>query len=150
MKKEDDYRKFIILTWEIEALYHAIALEFGLTDSAMNILYLISFENGSAMLGDIVKYTGLQKQTINSSMRILEKKGYVRLEKVNGKMKCVHLTDEGSALSGRTVRKLMEWENSTMSFFSEKEVGSFISLLEKYRTEMENCYLRYILEKKNR
>ena len=147
MLKESDFRRYNILAWETDALYHAISLGFGLTDSAVNILYLICFEGGKAMLGDIVRHSGLQKQTINSSMRLLEKKGIVTLEKVNGKMKCAVLTREGSQLCDRTVRRLIEWENRAMGSFTKKEVDTFLRLMEKYLRSMELSLEGYMLEK---
>lgn len=147
MLKESDFRRYNILAWETEALYHAISLQFGLTDSAVNILYLICFEGGKALLGDIVRYSGLQKQTINSSMRILEKKGIVTLEKVNGKMKCAVLTPEGSELCDRTVRKLIGWENTAMSSFTKKEVDTFLRLMAKYLMSMQNSLDSYMINK---
>lgn len=44
MFTSSDFKRYNILAWETDALYHAISLEFGLTDSAVNILYLLSFE----------------------------------------------------------------------------------------------------------
>ncbi len=147
MLKESDFRRYNILAWETESLYHAISLQFGLTDSAVNILYLICFEGGKAMLSDIVKYSGLQKQTINSSMRNLEKKGILTLEKVNGKMKCAVLTQEGSALCDRSVRKLIEWENTAMSSFTDREVNTFLRLMNKYLMSMKNSLDSYTIRK---
>lgn len=147
MLSENDFRRYNILAWETEALYHSISLQFGLTDSAVNILYLICFEGGKAMLGEIVRHSGLQKQTINSSMRLLEKKGIVKLEPVNGKMKCVSLTSEGSEIADRTVRKLIEWENTAMSTFSKKELDTLLSLMEKYNASMEKSLMKYIIER---
>ncbi len=147
MFTSSDFKRYNILAWETDALYHAISLEFGLTDSAVNILYLLSFEGGSSMLGDIVKYSGLQKQTINSSMRILEKKGILTLEPVDGKSKKAVLTPEGRELCRRTVDRLIEWENKAMSSFSKREVDTFLLLMERYLKSMKGSLDDYLVEK---
>ncbi len=147
MFSKSDFKRYNILAWETDALYHAISLEFGLTDSAVNILYLISFEGGSALLGDIVRYSGLQKQTVNSSLRHLENKGIIRLEHVNGKSKKVILTLHGRELCRGTVDKLIEWENRAMSSFSKEEVDTFLSLMERYLESMKESLSGYLEEK---
>ena len=145
-KEENDFRHYNITVWETDSLYHEISRCFGLTDSALNILYLICFENDNALLSDIVRYSGLQKQTINSSLRNLEKKGLVELRPVNGKMKSVALTTAGSAFCDRTIRKLMEWENEAISAFSKKDVKIFLSLMDRYLDSMSHSLMKYRLE----
>lgn len=148
MFSRSDFKRYNILAWETDSVYHTISVEFGLTDSAVNILYLLSFDGGSALLGDIVKYSGLQKQTINSSMRILEKKGLLTLELVDGKSKRAVLTPEGRDLCRKTVDRLIEWENRAMSSFSQDEVDIFLSLMEKYLKSMKESLSGYLKEKK--
>lgn len=137
LNRERDFKRYNILAWETDSLYHKISLRFGLTDSAVNILYLLCYQDNSAMLSDIVRCSGLQKQTINSSLRILEDKGLVTMDKVNGKMKSVTLTDKGSELCSRTVAHLIEWENRALSLFSDDELKLFLTLMERYLISMK-------------
>ncbi len=148
MLSRSDFKRYNILAWETDSVYHTISVEFGLTDSAVNILYLLSFDGGSALLGDIVKYSGLQKQTINSSMRILEKKGLLTLKLVDGKSKRAVLTAEGKELCRETVDRLIEWENRAMNSFSQDEVDIFLALMEKYLKSMKESLADYLKEKK--
>ncbi len=147
LKEESDFRRFNLLTWETDSLYHEISRMFGLTDSAVNILYIICFEDSNAPLSDIVRLSGLQKQTINSSLRNLEKKGLIELRPVNGKMKSVALTKEGSAFCDRTIRKLMDWENEAISGFSKKEVKLFLHLMDRYLDSISRSITKYHLDR---
>jgi DNA-binding MarR family transcriptional regulator len=146
-KEESDFRRYNLLAWETDSLYHEISRMFGLTDSAVNILYLICFEDSDALLSDIVRLSGLQKQTINSSLRNLEKKGLIEMRPVNGKMKSVALTEEGSAFCDRTIRKLMDWENEALSGFSKKEVKLFLRLMDRYLESVSRSVTKYQLDK---
>ncbi len=137
LNREKDFKRYNILAWETDSLYHAISLRFGLTDSAVNILYLLYYQDNSALLSDIVHYSGLQKQTINSSLRVLEDKGIITRGKVNGKMKSVSLTENGIELCKNTVRHLIEWENKALSLFGDDELELFLKLMERYLISMK-------------
>lgn len=141
--REKDFKRYNILAWETDSLYHAISLKFGLTDSAVNILYLLYYQNNTALLGDIVHYSGLQKQTINSSLRVLESRGIITMGRVNGKMKKVTLTPEGIELCSRTVGHLIEWENKALSLFSDDEMNLFLTLMERYLISMKESLENY-------
>lgn len=137
------FKRFNIIAWDTDALYHKISLSLGLTDSALNILYIIYFGGGEAKLADIVRYSGLMKQTVNSSLRNLEEKGILTLEKVDGKSKAVRLTLKGSELCENSVKHLIEWEDKALSEFSEEEMKLFLILMEKYLNSMSDSLASY-------
>ncbi len=143
IKNKDEFKRYNILAWETDAVYHKISLIFGLTDSAVNILYTIYFEGSSAPLIDIVRYSGLQKQTVNSSLRNLEKKGYIALSSLNKKSKIVSLTKKGTELCNKTIKHLIEWEDNALSSFTEEELKLFLSLMEKYLVSMKESLMNY-------
>ncbi len=140
---EKNFERYNILAWETDALYHKISLTFGLTDSAVNILYTIYYEGGTAKLADVVRYSGLQKQTVNSSLRKLEEKGLLTLGNYDGKSKVVTLTEKGKALSEKTVRHLIKWEDKALSTFTNEELKLFLSLMEKYLNSMKESLEEY-------
>ena len=88
-----DMKRCNHLLGEIEAVYHEIALKFGLSDSTMIILYTICDEGDKCFLKDICRRSGLSKQTVNSALRKLEKEGIVRLEAAGARSKNVCLTE---------------------------------------------------------
>lgn len=135
--------RYNILAWETDSIYHAISRAFGMTESALTILYIIYYNGESTPLKDIVHYSGLTKQTINSALRILEEKGIIRLKSVDGKSKSAELTKEGMELSDKTIKKLIEWENRALSTFSEEEKRLFLSLMERYNRSLEESYKSY-------
>ncbi len=144
--KSKSFTRFNIVNWEIDNLYHAIALNFGLSDSVMNILYILSYENGKAPLSFICRYSGLQKQTVNSALRKLEGEGLIKLESINGKEKSVLLTEKGKEKAKCTVDHLIEWENDIITSFDEKDFSLLLSMNEKYLNQLKNHLAQYMDE----
>lgn len=120
------------LSVEMDALYHQAALRLGLTDSAMLVLYHLYDSNGSCLLSDIYKQSGVSKQTVNSAIRNLEKDGIIRLEQKNGKMKIVHLTENGKKYVDKTVAYVFKAESAAYSTWTENEIEIYTHLMEKY------------------
>ena len=68
---------------EMDALYHQASLKIGLSDSACIVLYTIYDQGEECLLSDIYKQSGISKQTVNSALRILEKKQIIYLSTIN-------------------------------------------------------------------
>lgn len=143
------FRRFNIVSWEIDDLYHSISKSFGLTDSENNILYLLSFEGNKAPLSYINRYAGLTKQTINSALRKMEKEDLIILSFINGKEKEVSLTQKGIALSKSTVSKLIEAENRVIESFDEKDFAFYLDCSEKYLNNLKKFLKEYREENRN-
>lgn len=75
MKQETGLKRYNYLFGEIEAVYHEISLQMGLSDSVSRILYAICDEGDRCPLSLICRRTGLSKQTVNSALRRLEEEG---------------------------------------------------------------------------
>ena len=62
-------------------------MKLGLSDSESMVMYMLYDTQDPLTQSDIVKATGLSKQTLNSAIRKLEKEGIIILEKLNEKSK---------------------------------------------------------------
>lgn len=134
IRSSAELRRFNYLVGEINALYHEAALKFGLSDSAMNILYAICDQGDGCLLRDICWYFGISKQTVNSSLRKLERDGIVYLEAHGGKQKRVYLTEQGKALSEATAARLIEMENKIFRCWPEESREAYLRLTQEYLT----------------
>lgn len=76
----------------IERVFHQVALGNHLSDSAMHILYTISYFGEPCPIREIVSSTGISKQTINSALRKLESEGILYLQHNGGREKQICLT----------------------------------------------------------
>lgn len=120
------------LQGELEAAYHEAALKFGLADSTQLILYTICYLGDPCPLSDIVRMTGLSKQTINSALRNMEKQGLILLVAATARTKNVSLTEKGETLAQKTVIQLMQAEDDIFSSWAEEDVQKYLELNERF------------------
>ncbi len=129
---QSETRRYNRIISEIDEVYHEIAVRQGFSDSAMTILYLLSDNDGKCRLTDLIKSSGVSKQTINSALRKLEKDEIVYLEPAGGKSKRVCLTDKGFAITHETVDKVLNIEKTIYSSWSAEEWKLYVELTERY------------------
>lgn len=124
-------KRFSYLTQEIDKIYHDASFKLGISDSVMQILYTLLSYGRSCAIGDIVTM-GVSKQTVNSSLRKLEKEGYILLEKIDGRKKRVLLTDSGRELAERTALKIIKIENEIFEQWSQEDADNYMRLTALY------------------
>lgn len=125
-------REYDRLYKEMDDLYHAVAKEEGLSDSAFIIFYVI-FELGDGCLQkEICERAFVSKQTIHSSIHNLEKEGYLRLEQGKGRDRRIHLTDKGEILAREKVIPVVRAENAVLDNMTEREKEELLRLSAKY------------------
>lgn len=131
---------------EQEQLYNNYAYRCGLSASSLWILYALYEMEEVYMQNDIAKIVSLPKQTVNSSIARLIKKGYIELEHIemtrNGK--AVKLTKEGKKICKKIIAPLIEAEESSLSNMTKNEVETLLILLNKivliFKDKLETIY----------
>lgn len=113
---------------EIEGIYHEAAVRLGLSDSELNILYVLGNYDNSCNQSALYKETGMTRSTVNSTVRKLEKEGILYLTPGKGRNTCVSLTEKGEAYQKDTVQKLIEAENRVYLGWNEEERELFLKL----------------------
>lgn len=83
---------------------------------------------------DLSSLLSLSKQTINSIVSNLVKKGYVYLETLAGtrNRKLIHLTEAGKTYCNSKIAWIFNAEKSALSRMSDDEMQQCISILNKY------------------
>ena len=129
---------------EQDALYHSVAVKFGLSDTAMWVLYLVSETDDDLTQQDLCKRSFSAKQTINTAINSLMNKGYVELIPIPGTRnhKKVHLTDAGRALVKGTTNRLKVAEQNAYGKLTEAELHTYLEM-----TSRLTGYLREETEK---
>lgn len=125
-------KRYNHLMGEIDAVYHEISLNMGLSDSAMIILYTICDNGDSCLLQEISRRSGVSKQTINSAIRKMEKEGIVYLKAAGARNKNVCLTDKGKQLAEHTAVRLIQIENDIFASWDKNDVEKYLELTEKF------------------
>lgn len=127
-----EMKRYNYLISEIDSTYHEIAIKFGLSDSAMSILYAICDNGEGCLLHEICFYTGISKQTINSALRKLEKEGVVYLKPFDAKSKKVYLTEKGRELAEKTAVRILWMEDEIFESWEKEDVEKYLELTERY------------------
>lgn len=84
-KKHPVLQEFDRLNNMIAEFYHEIAMKQGLSDSAYAILQALLVLGNGCTQTDIYKYTLLNKQTVNSSVKKLQYDGFLDFQPGSGK-----------------------------------------------------------------
>ena len=108
-----------------------------MSDSQFAILYALCNEGTSCSLREVVKNSGVPKQTINSAMRKMEEEGLVFLENEGKRKKIVHLTQRGIKRCQESVVKLIEIENSILENWGKEKTERYLDETEEY-----NCLMK--------
>jgi len=121
---------------ELTAIYRSAAIRYGISDSELWVWYALLVLGGEYSQQNICDIWSLPKQTVNSVIANLTKKGYVYLEAVPGtrNRKIIRLTEEGKAFGENRVLHIYEAETRAIEKMPEQELMTFIALMGKYIT----------------
>lgn len=119
---------------ECNALYHAAAQRCGLSDAAFWTLYALVTSCEPLTQNRIAADWGIPKQTLNSAVAAMVKKGLLALCPGKGAHsgKIVTLTAEGRALAERTVGPVIAAEQQAMTRQGLAEVEQNCRLTQRY------------------
>ena len=133
------------LAGEINSLYHEAAVKMGISDSVMNILYVICEKGDRCLQSEISRLTGISRQTINSAIRKLEKDGIVYLKQGQGRNTIVCLTETGKQFSAEKIIPILEMENKIWNEWTAEEQKQYLVLTKKYRDALKK-YVKMIFQ----
>lgn len=116
------------------ALYHKVALSFGVSDSSLSVLYALLEADPPRSQYDLSNDWFIPKQTINSTVAALQKKEFVSLSPITGakNKKSIALTDAGKEFVENTVGKLRDAELRAFMDLTPEEREIYIRLNQKY------------------
>lgn len=129
---------------EFDNIYHDIALHLDLSDSAFTILYNIFCLGDGCLQRDICNTSYISKQTVNSSIRKLEKDGYLYLEPGKGRDMHIHLTSAGEKFLEEKIRPVVTVENQAFAGMSPDESARLLQLSQKYITILRREVQKYL------
>ena len=130
--EENELKEFNRLYRELDGLYHDIALKCNLSDSAFLILYSIVELGDGCLQTEIAKCHSVSKQTIHTSAKNLENKGYISFQRGKGRDVFLYLTEAGKELVQEKIMPVFELENSTFMEMEDEERSQLLLLMEKY------------------
>jgi len=119
---------------ELNSLYRAAASKAGISDGEVCIWSTLLNSDEEYSQQDLCDLLFLPKQTVNSIVSNLIKRGFVYLEHVPGtrNRKVIRLSEEGRAYGDEKVMWIFRAEQEAMEGTDPQEVQATISMLEKY------------------
>ena len=116
------YTRANIPIWgrEINACIHEAAVKMGVSDSVMNILYVICEKGDRCRQSEISRLTGISRQ-INSAIRKLEKDSKVYLAQGTGQEHHRLPDRTGQGVFGCKILPLFEMENKIWNEWTAEE-----------------------------
>ena len=135
---------------EQDAIYHNVAVKYGLSDTTMWVLYNIYFAEDIITQQELCRQCFFAKQTVNTAITGLVKNGYVELESIIGtrNQKKILLTEKGARLADSTIKPLVESENKAYAVLDSTEMKAYLDMTTRLtvslREEAEklNCCVR--------
>lgn len=122
---------------QLSALYRRRALEYGISEGVMWVLYSLTLEGGKMMQRDLCLLTGLPKQTVHSALKKLEGEGYIVQESgEDHRTKWVLLTVSGHELAERTAGDLIHREEQALGSLPEQERRALFTTLQRFADEL--------------
>lgn len=133
------YAKLNAVERNIAKLYHQIAVQLDISDSEMWVLYSLSEPDAIQTQNSIAEAMGVPKQTINSAINVLIRKGYIYQEKLTSarNSKSIHLTDKGIAYCREAILPILRAEEKALGRLSEKELEIYIDLAIRHGRYMQ-------------
>lgn len=131
-----DFKEFNEILGRIDNGYHEAALKLGLSDSELDILYVLAAHDHMCLQSTLYKETWMTRSTVNSAIKKMEREGFLYLTAGEGRNTCVHITDEGQRRMDETVFKLIAVENEIYESWTEEERKIFIRLNRDYAEKL--------------
>lgn len=128
---------------ELIDIYHDMALQIGLSDSAFDIFYYLCEHGDGCLQRDICASTHLPKQTIHSSICKLETEGYLTLARGKGRSMRISLTDAGKLMMQETVLPMIRLENEAFSCMTPDECRQMLALQSRYTAALRDGLERF-------
>lgn len=127
---------------ELNSLYHNAAVRSGVSDGEICVWSMLLTTDKEYSQQDLCELLFLPKQTVNSIVSGLIKKGYILLEHVSGtrNRKVIRLTDEGRKYGEKNIMWIFEAEQHAMEDADSHEISILISMLEKYINKLKDKF----------
>ena len=116
------------------AVYRQAAAAFDLSECAMWVLYFLTAADEPLTQQDMIEQMQFPKQTVNSAVSGLVRKGYIQLQAIPGtrNRKNLVLTGPGAAIAENTVKKLRAAEERAANQLGMERMAQYVALHEAF------------------
>lgn len=116
----------------IDELYHEICVKQKLSDSAYAILQAVLILGNGCTQTQVYKYTCLNKQTVNSSVKKLRRDGWIDFQAGGGRERNIYLTGKGETIVKERILPIEQAESEVFDEMTPEEQREMLRLIRKY------------------
>ncbi len=130
-----------------EDAYHGYAVRNNVSDSFLFLMYVFHEDGDGLTQAEIGQILNLPKQTVNSSLKKMEKEGIIRFlaDGSDKKKKRVYLTQTGREQMTALIEPLVEAENRAYESLG-KEAASLLADLCRRETEALSAQIKKVIQ----
>ncbi len=129
---------------QFAALYRGMASFFSLSDCSMWVLYYLIALPDDVSQQDLIEKMMFPKQTVNSAVATLSRKGLVELFAIPGtrNRKKIILTSEGRKLAEATVCKMRRAEHRAAESMGEEKTAQYLALHREFFKRIQDEFAK--------
>ena len=131
---------------EIDSLYQALLAAKNISDSEFVVIIAILSLGEGCLQKDIAETSYMSKKTINSTIKKLEKEGYIRLKAGKYPNMHIYLTKLGAKHIKENILPIIDLEENVLNSMSEEEFEKLIIGSTKYiglfKEHVANFFIR--------
>ena len=117
---------------EIDNLYQSLLQDKGLSDSEYVVMFAILELGEGCLQKDIADNSFINKKTINSTIKKLERKELITLKAGKYPNMHIHLTEKGCDYIKNNIIPVIDVENKLLECFPDSEFNTLIHNYSKY------------------
>lgn len=115
-----------------DLLYYEWAKKSGMPETAFYIMMEVWLHDGECTQADVCAQWSKSRQTVNSALKSLEKKGYLELRSQEaGNKKTILFTDKGRQYADDWVAPIIHLDEGTWMSLPEEERATCVNVLKK-------------------
>lgn len=147
---KDISKKMNLIMSEIDGVYHQLNVILGLSDGKSSVLYALN-QKADCSQHDVVRLTGLSKQTVNSAVKKMIANGL--LEPLSGvRNEKLHLTEYGKKVMREKTEVIVQIDNNVYSQWTKQEQQLFVRMNKEFLVRLKEqvkCFQENDDEKEN-
>lgn len=133
---------------EIDSLYQTLLLSKGISDGEFVVMIALLSLGEGCLQKDIAETSYMSKKTINSTIKKLEKEGFIRLKAGKYPNMHIYLTPKGKNHIHENILPIIEVEERVLNSMSEDEFERLITGSSKYISIFKGHVANFIIRER--
>ena len=135
---------------ESNALYHDLAVHYGISDTMFWVLYALYNNSEPQTQNRLCMDWNLPKQTLNSAVASMVKRGLLELEPAPGRHsgKLLHLTPAGRDFAQKTIVPICQAEQQALEQLGIQEAEHYIQVGQEHLNALRTEFNKILQQEK--